>query len=190
MITLIGYSECPSGESFLPNFINTTSRSKTWSVGLSPFFLGPVELYDGSFAQNVENSWQFSKVYSKYLNEDKSIKKEFWKWRRDGFNQKKAIRYPMGKDAIPEFSFWNDKRLSYVEARREIYIPLYSKAVRDTEAFSLLQEEYKKHNNLLLFDFDGYDRRRLGMSFEDVINCDTRKMGHAFVLEMMLEGYI
>jgi len=35
--------------------INTTSRSSNWSRGLSPFFLGPIYLYDG-FA-SVESAW-------------------------------------------------------------------------------------------------------------------------------------
>lgn len=29
---------------------------------LSPFFLGPVALYDGHVAKNVENAWQYSKA--------------------------------------------------------------------------------------------------------------------------------
>lgn len=29
---------------------------------LSPFFLGPVSLYDGHVAKNVENAWQYAKV--------------------------------------------------------------------------------------------------------------------------------
>lgn len=37
--------------------INTTSRSKNWSRELSPFVLGPVDLYAGLIAKNVENAW-------------------------------------------------------------------------------------------------------------------------------------
>jgi hypothetical protein len=103
---------------------------------------------------------------------------------------KKADRYPKGKEQKAVFSFWNDKKISYIEARKEIYIPLYKQAVEKTEAYSKLKEEYNKYNNLLLWDFDSYDYKRLGMTFEDVINCEDRKMGHAFVLAMMLEGYI
>lgn len=35
--------------------INTTSRSNNWSVGLSPFLLGPVDLYGNYKSMNVEN---------------------------------------------------------------------------------------------------------------------------------------
>ncbi len=37
--------------------INTTSRSSNWSRGLSPFFLGPIYLYDGFVSKNIENAW-------------------------------------------------------------------------------------------------------------------------------------
>jgi len=44
--------------------------------------------------------------------------------------------------------------------------------------------------DLYLLDFDGYDHKELDMSYDDVINCEKRKMGHAFVLAMLLEKYI
>ncbi len=33
---------------------------------------------------------------------------------------------------------------------------------------------------------DGYDYHKLGMSLEDVLNNPKRKMGHAFVIAMIL----
>ena len=48
--------------------VNTTSRSNDWSKGLSPFFLGPVDLYAGLSAKNVENAWQFAKVYPQHVD--------------------------------------------------------------------------------------------------------------------------
>lgn len=37
--------------------IDTTSHSTNWSKGLSPFFLGPVELYDDYEAKTFENGY-------------------------------------------------------------------------------------------------------------------------------------
>ncbi len=55
-----------------------------------------------------------------------------------------------------------------------------------------LSELYKvlsrQGSNLILLDFDAYDHRKEGMTLKDVINEPKRKMGHAFVLLMMLEG--
>ena len=104
----------------------------------------------------------------------------------------------MGKGAVPLYSWWDGKKYSYIEARQEIYIPIYAAAVRDTVAFEKLKRLYETMCNehlsvddhLTLWDFDGYDHRKLGMTYEDVILCETRKMGHGFVLAMMLEGLI
>lgn len=168
--------------------INTTSRSKNWSKGLSPFFLGPVTLSDGQVSKNVENAWQFTKAYSEHLNEDSFPSPNYFSWSKGGFADSRAHRYPMGKGRIPEYSWWDNKKLSYIEARKQIYIPLYSQAVSQSEAFQKLSDVHAGSEDIWLWDFDGYNHRALSMSWDDVIHCETRKMGHAFVLAMMLEG--
>lgn len=173
-----------------PGAINVTSKSKTWSRGLSPFVLGPVPLYGSFQAMNVENAWQFSKVFAEHIDEEGNVSPEYWGWANKGWGKQYAIRYPMGKGARPLFSLWDSERLSYVEARKKIYIPLYSNAVRGTDAYRRLKEATESKPELWLFDFDGYDHRSLGMTLDDVVNCESRKMGHAFVLAMMLEGEI
>jgi len=44
--------------------------------------------------------------------------------------------------------------------------------------------------DLYLRDFDGYNHKELGMTYDNVVHCKERKMGHAFVLAMVLEGFI
>jgi hypothetical protein len=53
MLYICGPRDKPKNEII----INTTSRSNNWSRGLSPFFLGAVELYGDYIAKNVENAW-------------------------------------------------------------------------------------------------------------------------------------
>lgn len=159
--------------------IDTTSRSKTWSRELSPFYLGPVKLWGKHISQNVENGWQFSKVYEGQTG------REWLKWAKAGWASKRAERYPMGKGSKPLFLFWDGEKLPYIEARKKVYCPLYANAVEKTEAYDKLKELFK-YGDLHLRDFDGYNHYELGMSFEDVLNCETRKSGHAFVLAMML----
>lgn len=190
-VTIIGPRNRPRA-----GVINTTSHGTSFERGLSPFFLGPVDCYPrpgtvGTItARNVENAWQFSKVYQEHLVPGTDeIDPAWFVWRDQGFADPRAHRYPMGKGRVPLFSLWAGDRLSYIEARKRIYIPLYTKAVRDTEAFAHLRGLYQKTGTVTLFDFDGYLHRELGMDFEAVINDPTRKMGHAFVLAMMLEGY-
>jgi len=175
----------------VPNAINTTSRSKNWSRGLSPFFLGPVTLTgaNNSISYNVENAWQFTKVYPEHTK-DGFPSKEYFKWARSGFEDHRAHRYPMGKGRIPCYSWWNKEKLSYIEARKEIYIPLYSSAVSKSDAFQKLKKIHEEGKDIWLWDFDGYNHRILDMSWDEVINNEDRKMGHAFVLAMMLEKVI
>lgn len=167
--------------------INTTSRSNDFGKGLSPFFLGPVKLSYGHSAKNVENGWQYSKVYAEHLDSDGDAGADWWAWAEAGWAKDTAVRYPMGKGSVPEFSFWDGNKLSYIEARARIYIPLYAKAVRKTEAFAKLREIYRTVDTLYLWDFDGYDHRAYGLSLMEVPFQEDRKMGHAFVLAMMLQ---
>lgn len=167
--------------------INTTSRSKDFGKGFSPFILGPVNTYDGLHAKNVENAWQFSKVYPQYIGTNGVPNALYYIWRDRGWEDTYAHRYPMGKGAKPLFSWWDGKPLDYIEARKIIYAPLYAQAVVHTKEFATLKELYYANDQFVLLDFDGYDYLRLGMTLNDVINDPERKMGHAFVLAMLLE---
>lgn len=193
-VRVIGFTELDTvqeGEML----INTTSRSETWSKGLSPFYVGPVEmtgLGTGIISKNVENAWQYSKVYPEHW--DAKLKKpkvpEWTNWAMAGFRRDYANRYPMGKGAKPICSWWNKKKLDYVQARKQIYIPLYAQAVVKTEAFERLQQYYDLGYDIVLLDFDGYDHCEKDMDWKEVIECTNLRMGHAFVLAMMLEGAV
>jgi len=170
-----------------PGVINTTSRSVTWSKGLSPFFLGPIEMYDLRFARVMENAWQYCKVYEEHVDEDGNPTQAYWTWAEAGWKNPKAVRYPMGKNRIPLYSLWDGQQLTYVNARRIIYCPLYSYAVEMTPAWKRLKAIHDQGGEITLWDFDGYDHVARGMCYNDVLTCTERKMGHAFVLGMMLE---
>jgi len=181
--------------------VDTTSRSRTWSRGLSPFVLGPCVLWGGHVSRTMENAWQYSKVYGEFLHPrvpgdslgpndmGMTIDLPRWlAWARSGWSKPRADRYPMGKGREPAFSYWDGERLSYVEARKQIYLPLYWNAVNYTPALQQLIELVRTEPVVVLRDFDAYDHRALGMTLDDVIECSTRKMGHAFVLAMMLKS--
>ncbi len=169
--------------------INTTSRSPNdWSRGLSPFFLGPMPVYGGYVAKVFENLWQYSKVYPQHVKDDGEPDQSYFQWAIKGWLSERAVRYPMGKGVIPAYSLWDGQKLSYVEARKKIYAPLYAKAVEQTPAFQQLKDIYQKQGEIWLWDFDAYDHLALKMSYQDVIDCNTRKMGHCFILGGLLEG--
>ena len=167
--------------------VNTTSKSPTnWMTDLSPFALGPVQMYDDLVSENFENCWQFSKVYEKHADKDGEPTEEYWAWAREGWADPKPHRYPMGRGARPLYSHWNGKRLGYIDARKQIYAPLFAEAVQRTEGWLYLQNLYQTQDLLILRDYDGYDYVKKEMTLSEVLNLPRRKMGHSFVLAMLL----
>jgi len=163
--------------------VDTTSGNGSFCE-LSPFVLTAPP------ANRFENLWQFSKVYQKHIGKDGLPNADWWQWRDWGFAQTKAYRYPMGKGTIPEYSYWRGEKLDYIGARKKIYAPIYAENVSKTDSYKRLQELDRVCSeigeDLILLDYDAYDHRSFGMSLIDVINNPKRKMGHAFVLMMML----
>lgn len=176
--------------------IDTTSGGGAFR-DLSPFILGPIDTYiPGLQAQNFENLWQFSKVYREHLYFG-AMDSKWFDWRDKGWANPRAIRYPMGKGAIPEYSYWNGEKLSYIEARKKIYAPIYAKYVVETESFKILKGVHNagicgvhSKQTIVLRDYDAYDHIKMGITLKDVINDPNRKCGHAFVLAMILEGVL
>lgn len=187
MIYVIGPQYTPPDDAII---INTTSRSDNWSRNLSPFFIGPLDLYGGYTSINMENAWQFSKVYEYYLEDDGSIGERYFKWAQSGWKDTKAHRYPMGKGVVPLYSYWDGKTLPYTEARKEIYIPLYSKGVQQTSAFGKLKEVYSNNTDIYLWDFDAHSLTPGTFNYWDLWNNSNIKVGHAYVLAMLLEGLL
>jgi len=163
--------------------IYCASGGKGWAKFLSPFIAGPVKLWGDHWAYNVENAWQYSKVYECHLEDF-----DGWlKWAKEGWDNIWAKRYPMGKGVKPEFHYWDGEALDYIEARKRIYIPLFERAMRGSEAFAELKKLYEE-GDILLTDPDVYDRE--DKSWKEIIEDPNKIMGHSFVLAMMLEGYI
>jgi len=168
--------------------INVTSHSTDFGKELSPFLLGPIDLYNGYISKNMENAWQYSKVYRQHTDSTGEPTEEYFKWASYGWKSDWAHRYPMGKGNKPEYSWWKGKKMSYLEARKRIYCPLYASAIENTSALKKLKEMYSSGKDLWLWDFDGYDHISKGMTYRDVINNDKRPMGHAFVIAMVIEN--
>ena len=73
-------------------------------------------------AKNMENAWEFCKVYKQITDTDGySPSEEYWKWAKD---------------------CW--KKLNCIEARKTIYGPLYAKYVEQTNAYKKLNDIYIK----------------------------------------------
>lgn len=173
-------------------YVNTTSKSEhDWQRDLSPFYLGPCALYGGRNAIKMENAWQYSKVYQEHAGKDGNPTDDYWNWATDGWSLERAVRYPMGKGRKPLCSWWDGKPYDYIAARKKIYAPLYARAVMQTKGFVHLKDSFErlsklKGATLYLKDYDAYRHQNLGMTLSDVLNNPAKKMGHAFVLAMLL----
>eukprot|EP00743_Colponemidia_sp_Colp-15_P012610 GILK01014411.1.p1 GENE.GILK01014411.1~~GILK01014411.1.p1 ORF type:complete len:249 (-),score=23.24 GILK01014411.1:116-862(-) len=175
--------------------VNTTSGAKEdWCKELSPFFVGPVHLYADFQSENMENAWQYCKVYPDHADADGNPTEAYWKWAKAGWASKKANRFPMGKGRKPLYSLWDGKRLNYIEARKRIYCPLYAEAVQRTNGYRKLRNLYDEaktsNRTLTLLDHDGWDYVGQKVTLRQVINFPKPKMGHAFVLAGLLHGDI
>jgi hypothetical protein len=162
--------------------IDTTSRSK--SV-FSPFLSGcraPLK------ANCMENAWQYSKVYPQH-NDGGKPNKEWSLWHYEGLNKTWADRYPAGKGAVPLYTWYNNQQLSYVEARKALYVPLYRDMIANNKAAQYAIGKIIKQletKDVYLKDFDGYNDP--DKTFDEIINDSKKKMGHAFILrEIILE---
>ena len=123
---------------------------------------------------------------------------KYFEWRDFGWNSPEAFRFPAGKENVGKcrYSWWKVdgefQRLVYIPARKQIYIPLYARAVVKTEAYRRLVELRDSGKNLMLIDFDGYNihHPKYNFTYNDAIHCKWLRMGHGFVLAMLLEGLI
>lgn len=184
MITCVG----PKDRAFFKDkkVYNVTSCSTDFCKALSPMILGPCKLYRDFTSRTMENAWQYAKVYKQY-DDDGIPSMEYFKWAFEGWTSYRGVRYPMGKGAIPEYSFWNDDCLDYITARQKIYIPLYSEVARKTDAFKQLKRIHDSGEDLILWDYDG---RVTSESMKEVILNPDKPLGHSFVIKMMLENLI
>lgn len=172
------YSKLPADA----KVINVCSNSGEF-YELSPFVAGPVPVPNRIDAVRMENAWQFSKVYGRHIGKDEMPNELWYEWSEKGYADAWAHRYPMGKGAIPAYTWWHAKPLGYIEARKQVYAPLYARAIMDTDEFAALAEQAKTQD-LWLRDYDGYVTQA---GFEEVLNDPSKKMGHAFVIKALVE---
>lgn len=182
LIVIRKYEKTPDGYLRL----DVTSGNKSARQYYSPFYIGPVESADGVESQTMENLWQYSKVYSEMVDENDNPTDSYFAWRNNGFRDSRAHRHPhSGK---PLYSWWNGEKLGYIDARKRIYIPSYAKCVmKHPEAINIIKEKLAEGKKIAIADFDGYDFKKLGMTYEDVVNNPNKIMGHGHVLAMMIE---
>ncbi len=173
----------------LPGYerVNVCS-SGTWGKELSPFFLRPTDLV----APDFETLWQASKMYPcDEMPGTDTPNERFYKRQRNAFERArkhgKGLRH-VGPRGVKPVCAWYGRRLSYLEARRQIYVPTYVALARETSAFRRLRDMVASGTNVLLIGYDGYDYRTDGKTLAQCMDDETRSFGHELVLAGMLTG--
>ncbi len=171
--------------------INVTSYSDSFGRMLSPFNVGPVSLYNGYWAHNIENAYQFAKIYGEYADENGEPTNAYWRWAQAGWENKKPIKYPLGAWNVCLHHWWKGRKLNRLEAQNEIFLPLYREAVVKTKEFKHLKELYETTDkNIVLLDFEGYDYNFLEIPLKDVFTHPDFPVGQGFALLGLLEGIL
>lgn len=174
---------------------------------ITPYYLRDAE------GHIFENIWQFSKCYEK-VDAQHEVKTDniiwshpaethvidsqptpaFWAWRKKGWNNKYAVRYPNGYHGRHRClcALWNDNgtwvTLPYVAARKKIYCKVYAALVQATEAYQMLKALHDQGQGLQICEMDV----RPGLITEEVLrrelNNDKQPFGHGYVLATCLLG--
>jgi hypothetical protein len=92
----------------------------------------------------------------------------YYDWRGKLFTAKSAVRYPVGFHHRSKclFAFTsanqddpllisNEQKLGYIDSRKQIYGPLYSRLAREQPLFQKLKDMMASGHKLLILDVDG-----------------------------------
>jgi len=184
-----------------------SGASGIWKT-LSPMRLGPVDLKEvmcdfkkeedpgyihygvepPEKVTSIENLWQFSKVWESEHDDKKSVPtRSFYERRLKAWSDKKSRRHSRKGAALLYVTWRNGQRMTYLEARKRIYCPIYARLVKETEAFKKLYKMvHEEKKDVLLVGYDGYDREH--RSWEECLNDETRSFGHEMVLGALLDN--
>ena len=111
---------------------------------------------------------------SEYHVKDGNIQPNYWKWRAAGLSCKDAVRYPTGQqfykrnrwhciiaEIPPELDLTIPQALckfiplDWIEGRKQVYIPNYSRLVQREKQYLELAEKLRNGINLLIVEVDG-----------------------------------
>lgn len=148
-----------------------------------------------------------------HVDENKEPNEKYWKWREKLLKNQHPVRYPAShknrKNALYSLKEKGDKKLSYVEARKEIYIPEYVKLVREQKDYKDLKKRLESGENLLIVEVDGptqesmpYYQKKYKVSddwikdhsikatkenIDIMLNDERHSFGHGYCLAMALQ---
>lgn len=108
-----------------------------------------------------------------HVGDDGKLTPEYVAWRAKGFANPDAVRYPVGfhgrhaclgallDEHAVAHTDPSGHLLGYVEARKEIYQPLYMRLARRRPEYRELLEKLRRGENLLIVEIDGLHQESL-----------------------------
>lgn len=154
---------------------DVTSKATDGLVKLSPFYPHggiPVPFSGGLTATCVEAIWQGLKVFEGSDVDIHLFKNDTMK------NIKRSVR-KNGKPLGHRMGVYGDELLSYIEARKQIYIPTY-RWMLENKVSSIIErmKEASKTKTIILLDYN---------TNQDVDDA-SKPLSHAFLIKAYIEG--
>ncbi len=199
----------------IPGFtnINVTSGNRKWR-GLSPMILGPFRVIESravtpyypdglhpgftavpdnpnlqqAIAQNMENWWQYSKIYNVDLNQEGEIQPSFFQRRAEGFADPKPHRRAMPKKKGHVVAAYFDTQVYGYVPSRKFYCSTYEFLVTRTPEYQELQNRLTQGENLHIVGYDGKDIPVTTENFRAAYLDPNWPFGHELVLTCLLAG--
>jgi hypothetical protein len=173
-----------------PNFKHQNRKDGYGCKNLSPKAMGPIVHSQPGLpiALNLENFWQFSKVFPDEVDEKGNIKDIFFTRQKEAFQDPIPYRHkPNATGNIPLYSVFIRKSgeivtYKYVEAR-QFYCNYYERFAKASSEFSYLQDLLSKGYNLQIC---GYDAYKVTIPLEKHYLDSSKPFGHEMVLYTML----
>lgn len=172
-----------------PNFKHQNRKDGFGCASLSPMSLGPIMHVMPNMppAKNLENFYQFSKVYPHEIDKHGNLSQEAKKLMIKGYTDNVPHRHKFLKLDRPLYSVFYDsngipKKYTYLESRY-FYCYWYSKLVSCQPDFYTLVDKVASGMNINIVGYDGYN------VVENLYNhyIDTsRPFGHELVLFTLL----
>lgn len=226
-------NQCPDINDRIIIDITSRNKDKEFANQVSPFYVGPVVGPDGAKAETLEIFWQCGKVFPHH-DDNGRPNKDYFIYRDNQYSKsvnelsKPEMRHPyhvFGYEA-EDMLYWPlfDKEkgeyipLSYLEARKKVYIPEYAKLVANSSAFAYMKKLVDEGKKIAILDFDGFNyycneamkiryrayvhrckkaKRPIEVTEEDFINIDEINeaidfpyipVGHGFIIKALLQG--
>jgi hypothetical protein len=167
--------------------IGISTRTPTKMQELSSVNMGP---FSNPQVPNLYTLWMVSKIYDEDLDSNGSYTNGYLK----KIEYRAKCAYWSDKDHWKEkntlFYYWQGKELNEIEARREIFCPLYVDFARKTKSFRKIKKLLNDGYNIQLVGYDtvsyssAYDPD--GQLLKDIFNDPSNPFSNAHVLAGML----